>query len=265
MHYGCTFVVARGDAVLHLERVGAFNRVTASAPASAVAVTSDDWPFLYIRPGVFPWGYSVLLAAVLVITAAAIPPAFGGRRMLAAFDPGLFLMGAAFLLIEARSITTLSLLFGSTWIVNAATFAGVIVMALVGNEIALRFAPARLGPWFVALFATIGVVWLAPYASLNAFPLGVRWALGGLLHALPIGVAGVIVSVMLRRAADPSAALGSNLLGSVVGGCLEYLGMLTGLQMLLVVALGLYGAACVAWLRSERRPALHATSPLPAP
>ena len=50
-----------------------------------------------------------------------------GRSLFTAarFDPILFLMGAAFLLIETRSVTELSLLFGSTWLVNAAVFGAV--------------------------------------------------------------------------------------------------------------------------------------------
>jgi len=58
---------------------------------------------------------------------------FGKRLYGSGFDPVLFLMGAAFLLIETRGVTDLSLLFGSTWIVNSSVFAGVLVMALAAS------------------------------------------------------------------------------------------------------------------------------------
>ena len=38
----------------------------------------------------------------------------------------LFFMGAAFLLLETKNITSFALLFGTTWVVNAIVFAGVL-------------------------------------------------------------------------------------------------------------------------------------------
>jgi hypothetical protein len=55
----------------------------------------------------------------------------------------------------------------------------------------------------------------------------------------------------LAQARDTSAALGSNLLGSVVGGGLEYLSMMVGLRAIVLLALALYlGALLVALRRS---------------
>ena len=42
----------------------------------------------------------------------------------------MFLLGAAFLLLETRAVTQLSLLFGSTWIVNTSVFGGILAMVL---------------------------------------------------------------------------------------------------------------------------------------
>jgi hypothetical protein len=64
--------------------------------------------------------------------------------------------------------------------------------------------------------------------------------LGGVVNALPVGFAGIIVSTLLARSANATASLASNLLGSVVGGCLEYLSMLAGLRALALVALAIY-------------------------
>jgi len=75
---------------------------------------------------------------------------------------------------------------------------------------------------------------------LNRLPLIARAACAGLLTGLPVAFAGVIVSTLLARARDLSAALASNLLGSVVGGCLEYASMLVGLDGLALLAIVLY-------------------------
>ena len=39
----------------------------------------------------------------------------------------LFFMGAAFLLLETNYVVQFALLFGTTWLVNALVFAGVLV------------------------------------------------------------------------------------------------------------------------------------------
>jgi spermine/spermidine synthase len=250
MHYGCTFIVAREGAQLTFRGVE-FPRFEPAAPMPRVRTASDDWPFLYIRPGVFPWGYLFVLAIVIVMALVATPLAFGREQVGADFDVVLFFMGAAFLLIETRGVTALSLLFGSTWVVNAAVFSGILIMALVANEVVQRLQPSRLGPWFAGLLAAVVLVWAVPPGALNALPLVVRGLAGGLLNALPVGFAGVIVSISLARAPNPSASLGSNLLGSVVGGCLEYLSMVIGLRALVLLALALYLAALLAWVRRD--------------
>ena len=52
---------------------------------------------------------------------------------------------AAFLLLETRSLVTFSLLFGTTWFVNAAVFAGVLLSVLAAIELARRVRLPRLG------------------------------------------------------------------------------------------------------------------------
>jgi hypothetical protein len=77
--------------------------------------------------------------------------------------------------------------------------------------------------------------------------------LGGTLNALPVAFAGVIVSALLARSASMASALGANLLGSVMGGCLEYLSMYAGLRALALLALALYLGALALHLRSLRQ------------
>jgi hypothetical protein len=256
VYYGCTFVAARDPNRLNLQAAEGFELVGPSTDERATRTTSDDWPFLYVRPGVFPWGYLIVLACIVLTAAVATPLAFGRRALGSDFDAPLFFMGAAFLLIETRAVTSMSLLFGSTWLVNSAVFAGAIVMALGANFVAIRFAPKRQTPWLAMLLAATLTVWAIRIGALNALPLATRGAIGGLINALPIGLAGVIVSMRLARAANPAAALGSNLLGSVVGGCLEYFSMAVGLRALALLALGLYLLALLFILRADRgRPA----------
>lgn len=254
MHYGCTFIVPGPAARLDVRRIN-FNRFVASAPLEQVRTTSDDWPFLYVRPGVFPWGYVIVLSVLLIAATIATRRAFGAEALRADFDPVLFFMGAAFLLIETRGVTALSLLFGSTWLVNSAVFSGVLLMAFAGNEAVARLKPARVLPWFAALLVAVLIVWALPPSTLVGLPLVTRGVIGGVVNGLPIGFAGVIVSILLLRSRNPAASLGSNLLGSVVGGCLEYLSMVVGLRALALLAFALYLAALLFLMRREAAPA----------
>ena len=73
-------------------------------------------------------------ALVLVLPFAGVQ----GRRAARArrhpapeFSPHFFVLGAAFLLLETRSLVTFSLLFGSTWIVNSLAFFAILASVLL--------------------------------------------------------------------------------------------------------------------------------------
>jgi len=247
VHGGATFVAARPGAAVHRDRLAAFPlRIMHEQGDTRTA--RDDWPFLYIRPGVVPWGYILVLVAVLLAALGTARAAFGAslRRD---FHLPLFLMGAAFLLIETRGVTSLSLLFGSTWVVNTVVFGGVLAVALAANLLVGRHRPTSLTLPFLLLLGATSLVWSVEASTLSGLPLFARDLVGGTLNALPVGFAGIIVSTMLVRAHSLSAALGSNLLGSVVGGCLEYLSMYLGLRAVVLLALVLY---LVAFLLTRR-------------
>ena len=55
----------------------------------------------------------------------------------------LFLLGAAFLLLETRGVTGFALLFGTTWVVNAVVFAGVLLVVLCAVEVTRRWTHHR--------------------------------------------------------------------------------------------------------------------------
>jgi SAM-dependent methyltransferase len=260
MHYGCTFVVPGPAASLDFEEFD-FPPVRPSQPSKNVRTTSDDWPFLYVRPGTFPWGYVLVLGLVILLAGVSMPLAFGRRALGADFDPVLFLMGAGFLLIETRGVTSLSLLFGSTWVVNTAVFSGILLMALVANEAVWRFRPTRVMPWFGGLLASVALLWAIPPSMLTGLPVVTRGVLGGMINGLPVAFAGVIVSILLARSGNAAASLGSNLLGSVIGGCLEYLSMVAGLRALALLALALYLGALLMALRRGTTTAEPAASP----
>jgi hypothetical protein len=230
-----------------------FGLRTLPAPDTThVEAATDDWPFLYLSPGEIPAGYIAMVAAILLIALIGTRAVFGpGLFRGQSFDPMLFVMGAAFLLIETRSVTDLSLLFGSTWVVNAAVFAGVLAVVFIANALVRKGRTPNISLVFGLLFASLLVNYFIRPDQLLTLGVVTRSILGPLLAALPVGFAGLIFSSVFARSAEPNASLGSNLLGAVVGGCLEFLSMATGLRALTLLALTFYLVALLLYRRSE--------------
>jgi hypothetical protein len=249
LHGGATFFVTKAAEPPNLEGIRG-RRVVSTVSADEIGITTDDWPFLYIRPGAVPWGYVLMLGSVLLNSLFAVRRTYGTDAGGGGFDRPLFFMGAAFLLLETRGVTSLSLLFGSTWIVNSVVFAGILTTVLLANWAVDKLGPTHEQRWFIPLFLSMALLWAVPVGAINAFPLIGRGVLGGLLVGLPVGIAGVIVSIRLRKAANATAALGSNLIGAVCGGCLEYLSMGTGLRALVILAAAFYLSSLV-FIRRE--------------
>jgi hypothetical protein len=143
-------------------------------------------------------------------------------------------------------VTALSLLFGSTWIVNAFVFGGVLVMVLLANLWVTRRTPQSLTGWFIPLFASVVLTWSVGAGALTGFDVTTRGIVGGLLFALPIGFAGIIVATLLKRSKAPALALAANLMGAVLGGILEYSSMFLGLTFVGMLSLVCYVGAYVA-------------------
>ena len=240
LHATATFIVPRDGAQIDFAVLGRSHRVMPESKMDVVITTSDDWPFLYIRPGVVPWGYATMLCFILILAAVTVRPVFGIGKSGTAFDWPIFLMGAAFMLIETRGVTSMSLLFGSTWIVNAAIFGGILLMVLLANALVMRTRWTNPFPGFVVLFIAVALLSFFPVGWLQTLPLLAKGVLAGLITGLPVGLAGIIVPMLLARATDGAAALGANLLGAVLGGCLEYYSMLGGLRSTALMALVLY-------------------------
>ena len=55
MNWGYTYVVAKDPAALDLAAADAIPRAEPTVGKEATRLTSDDWPFLYVRPGSFRW------------------------------------------------------------------------------------------------------------------------------------------------------------------------------------------------------------------
>jgi hypothetical protein len=169
---------------------------------------------------------------------------FGGPLRTMRGYGDLFFMGAAFLLLETRSITTFALLFGTTWLVNALVFTGVLLAVLLAIEVTQRVTRDIPRPLIItALFVSLAIAFLVPNSALLGLPVPVRLVTAVVLAFAPIFFANLLFTSRFKDAANPTAAFAANLFGAMVGGTLEYLSLVLGYQYLLVVAAVLYLAA----------------------
>jgi len=202
----------------------------------------DDRPFLYLQEPSIPPRYLIALAIVLLASAALVRVGGGSFRSMVPYGD-LFLMGAAFLLLETKNVVQFALLFGTTWFVNSLVFLGVLLSVLLAIEVERKTRIARPRLLLGLLFAGLLVAWLVPTGALLGLPLLPRLLAAIGLAFFPIFVANLIFAERFRDTTDPTAAFGANLLGAMVGGTLEYLSLLTGFRALLLLVAALYAAA----------------------
>jgi SAM-dependent methyltransferase len=212
----------------------------------------DNRPFLYLREPGLPGLYLLAIALILVASAIAVRAVGGPLRGMAAYLD-LFFMGAAFLLLETKNVVQFALLFGTTWLVNALVFIGILLTVYLAVEVArLRRLP-RAAVLYVLLFATLAIAWVVPPASLLELPVGLRWVSATLLAFAPVFVANLVFAQRFKDTASSTTAFGANLLGAMVGGVIEYLALVMGYRSLLVVAAALYACAFLAGRRHLAR------------
>ncbi|MEK7400982.1 MAG: hypothetical protein AABZ80_01325 [Gemmatimonadota bacterium] len=202
----------------------------------------DNWPYLYLREHTVPGHYWAALFSVVLI-ALVLVAAASGRSLAGGVDSVMFFMGAGFLLLETKSVTEMSLLFGSTWTVNLLVFASILLVVLAANRLVARGRAPRLAVLFGGLFATLAIAFAIPASDLLWLGTIGQWTLGGLLVAAPLFFASMIFSALFATRTDTARALAWNLIGAIAGGVLEYASMAIGIKGLYVIAAILYGAA----------------------
>lgn len=219
------------------------------ARAGAPAAATDDHPFPYLLRRGIPSYYLAVLLAVLLCALVAVRVVGGPLRRMRPYSD-LFFMGAAFLLLETRYVTGFALLFGSTWLVNAMVFTGVLLAVLCAVETSRRIRLRSLTSLYALLAGALVIAWAIPLSSLLALPAPVRLAAAITLAFAPIFCANLIFAARFADTSGSTAAFGANLLGALLGGTLEYASLVVGYRALLVLAGALY---LVAFLLTPRR------------
>lgn len=239
------------------ERWQQFGLAKVLHPTENLRVATDDWPFLYLRKPMIPnlnlRGMVIMGALGLFLIYVVLPrkkstneitalhPSRNGLRLYAQ----LFFLGAGFMLIEAKAVVTMALLFGSTWIVNSVVFFAVLAMILVGNYLTIWFKPKRIWPYYLTLLISLIVSSAVPLDFFLGASRSVQVIGSCLLGFTPILFAAVIFAGVFKQTDEPDRALGINISGAMVGGLAEYSSMLLGFQYLVVVATLFYALSTI--------------------
>jgi SAM-dependent methyltransferase len=251
------------------DRVAAFGQSHEPSPArvhhrdTAIEPARDDWPFLYLRDRHVPRHYIVALALILVVSLAAVAGSLraagtpgtsgtlGTPGTLGTRDLQMFLLGAGFMMLETKSIIQFALLWGSTWVVASLAIASVLVMALAATYIVSTREIRR--PWLVGgvLLALLGLNFLIPIGTISFRSRIAESVFYAVLVFSPILCAGLLFGSAIKRSPSLSRDYGVNLLGAMAGGVGEYLSLVTGFRILLVVIAACYVGALIATQRAS--------------
>ena len=222
-------------------------------PLTSATPATDDWPFLYLQDRSFPTIY-ILGLAMVALYALIGTVTFAPRKTLRRFDWHMFFLGTAFMLLEVKSLTTFSLLFGSTWLVNSLVFFAILSSVLLAILVNRRFKFKRIGVFYLLLFGVLLLnILLPPDALLLSNPI-LRYILASVLAFAPVFLANIIFTNSFRDSETADIAFASNLLGIMVGGGMEYFSMLIGYRLLLIPVIVFYACALLLRLRSRRTP-----------
>jgi len=247
-HHGTVFLVRRGSAITSSELDSAIKQLGSEANprvvgTSDVPLTTDDWPYLYLRSRELPLAYASILPILVVVAVGMVRRVFrAGQQVQWHF----FFLGAAFMLMEVRIIGEVALLFGSTWVVNAVAIASVLVMAISANVLVAAKKFKSLLLWGILLLATLMASSLVPSSVFLSWNQGFGGMAAALVLAMPVFFSGVVFSVSFRQTTAVDNALASNLSGAILGGFTEYLSLLWGNGSLAWMAAILYALALVA-------------------
>ncbi|AYE94975.1 spermidine synthase [Mycobacterium paragordonae] len=245
-HRPCVDQTAAHAAVITVAVDPAYQRCAARyTPAGDVtAPATDDHPFLYYKQGAIPTIYLWTLAGIILISLLAVRLLGGSFRSMRPYLD-LFFMGAAFLLLETKNIATFALLFGTTWLVNALVFGGVLLIVLAAVETTRKFRTPPLPVVWGAIVASLLLAYVIDPAWLLGWAFWPRLVIASVIGFLPVYLANIAFAKRFAATDRAQPAFAINLLGAILGGCLEYGALLTGYRNLLIVVGLLYLAAFV--------------------
>ncbi len=203
-------------------------------------ITTDDWPFFYQHAPGLP-SCVILISGVLIVVCwqvmkkTAVP--------ITRISWPFFLLGAGFMLMESQIVSRMALLFGTTWLVNAITISGLLLLIVAANTLERAGVCLPTPVAYGGLLATLLMAYFVPTEALFSNSMAAKIGAAILVWCSPVFFASIIFIRSFAAVGFAGSALGSNLLGALVGGLMESLSLWMGLRALLLLALVVYSLA----------------------
>jgi len=220
-------------------------------PTGEIRPCTDQWPFLYLA-----YDTSGLWLYIAVLVVAVVFPALlllrgGGTGISGAEWANMFFLGQAFMLMETKSITHLSLLLGATWIVSSTVILTVLLFAFTANLlVSKKMAPPVHVLYACLLVSLLLQVFVQIPESSSMSPVAIT-SIYCFIDCFPILFGSMIFSTCFGKTKFATQALSANLLGVSIGGLTENLCIVTGTSNLTYIAMLLYGMSYLAVLRRK--------------
>lgn len=213
-----------------------------------VRTSTDDWPFLYLNPISVDYVYLGVNLCILLLAWATCGASIRTNSSPKRWQ--LFFLGAGFLLLELAIIDRLTLVFGTTWLVNSVCIFAVLTAIIAANILIIKKPQILpLKGMYAGLLVSLILIYFTPIHELNALGMWTGGGIAAALSVIPIFMAGMIFSKSFAQEGAPAVGLAFNMLGAVIGGLLEYTASYTGIRSLLLIAFVLYAAS---WLLAHR-------------
>ena len=161
------------------------------------------------------------------------------------FSGDFFFLGAAFLLIETKSVVNFNLLFGSTWFVNSLVFVGMLLSVLIAIWINQKYTIKNLAWPSFLLLVILGLNYLIPLEKFLLPNFWIRYIVSIVFFFSPILLANIIFSNLFKKSKNAAENFGANTLGAFFGGMFEYMALLLGYHNLILIAVIFY---CLAFM-----------------
>jgi spermidine synthase len=225
-------------------------RINATYAGEPLQSAADDWPFLYLKKPSFPGIYIKMILSVLLITllfyfTAPRPKGYS-------FNGAFFFLGAAFMLLETKSIVNFTLLFGSTWLVNSIVFFVILSLVLLAIFVTTKFPMKNRLLLYGGLLLLIALNYAIPIKSfLGSSPM-LQIVMAPIFYLLPVFMANLVFACNFRDSREATNAYAANMLGAILGGMTEYLSMVMGYNNLLLIVAAFYVAAFMLFMRERR-------------
>ena len=254
--FNSTFLV--GPAFSHVnaeQRQAVYSAYAKHADAYESILPTDDWPYLYLSGRGIGAFYikmiASILACALVLLMVFTRSNQEERKFFKSLNTPMFLFGAAFLILNTKSVTEIGLVWGNTWMTNSITFASILSVLLL-STLFFAWKPLPLDTCFGGLFASLLILYFFPLSSLLGLATPVKLLCTIPFIGLPFFFAGACFAGVFKSSSNVATALGWNVIGALCGGLLEYLNMVLGFKALYLLALLFYLIAYLAFKRKTR-------------